>query len=123
LYELGNSGKFQPNSLNLSPPISPETLIQLKKDLDILVKSKEYKVAEEPPKPSIRQRLRPTLKKEKQFRKSLSSDDKVKASISTSNSSINKENTAKDLNGFSHLEWSSSVPYNLAEEPDEVKVY
>ena len=27
---------------------------------------------------------------------------------------------AKD-NGFSHLEWSASVPYNLAEEPDEVQ--
>ena len=26
-----------------------------------------------------------------------------------------------DSNGFSHLEWSSSVPYNLAEEPDEVR--
>ena len=25
-----------------------------------------------------------------------------------------------DANGFSHLEWSASVPYNLAEEPDEV---
>ena len=24
-------------------------------------------------------------------------------------------------NGFSHLEWSSSVPYNLAEEPDDCK--
>ncbi len=26
-----------------------------------------------------------------------------------------------DCNGFSHLEWSASVPYNLAEEPDEVR--
>ncbi len=26
-----------------------------------------------------------------------------------------------DANGFSHLEWSASVPYNLAEEPDEVR--
>lgn len=26
----------------------------------------------------------------------------------------------RDSNGFSHLEWSASVPYNLAEEPDEV---
>ena len=26
-----------------------------------------------------------------------------------------------NTNGFSHLEWSASVPYNLAEEPDEVR--
>ena len=24
-------------------------------------------------------------------------------------------------NGFSHLEWSATVPYNLAEEPDDVQ--
>ena len=29
--------------------------------------------------------------------------------------------TTLDCNGFSHLEWSASVPYNLAEEPDEVR--
>ena len=23
--------------------------------------------------------------------------------------------------GFSHLEWSATVPYNLAEEPDDVQ--
>jgi hypothetical protein len=28
---------------------------------------------------------------------------------------------ALNCNGFSHLEWSASVPYNLAEEPDEVR--
>ena len=32
----------------------------------------------------------------------------------------NSSTTTLDCNGFSHLEWSASVPYNLAEEPDEV---
>ncbi len=30
------------------------------------------------------------------------------------------ETSSVDSVGFSHLEWSASVPYNLAEEPDEV---
>ena len=34
-----------------------------------------------------------------------------------------KPNSTLDCNGFSHLEWSASVPYNLAEEPDEVRVH
>ena len=33
----------------------------------------------------------------------------------------NSTTTTLDCNGFSHLEWSASVPYNLAEEPDEVR--
>ncbi|TRY61191.1 hypothetical protein TCAL_05688 [Tigriopus californicus] len=33
---------------------------------------------------------------------------------------VNETTKENDINGFSHLEWSASVPYNLAEEPDEV---
>ena len=33
----------------------------------------------------------------------------------------NSTSMTLDCNGFSHLEWSASVPYNLAEEPDEVR--
>ena len=38
----------------------------------------------------------------------------------TNRMSLSKDPSKRDSTGFSHLEWSASVPYNLAEEPDEV---
>lgn len=34
---------------------------------------------------------------------------------------IKEDSVSSKDNGFSHLDWSSSVPYNMAEEPDDVQ--
>ena len=47
-------------------------------------------------------------------------DDSAVSTDDRMNPSSPKPNSSLDCNGFSHLEWSASVPYNLAEEPDEV---
>ena len=33
----------------------------------------------------------------------------------------NKTCLPNKIQGFSHLEWSASIPYNMAEEPDDVQ--
>ena len=33
----------------------------------------------------------------------------------------NKTCLPNKVQGFSHLEWSASIPYNMAEEPDDVQ--
>ena len=33
----------------------------------------------------------------------------------------NKTCLPNKMQGFSHLEWSASIPYNMAEEPDDVQ--
>ena len=78
----------------------------MKKDLDVLALTKKNEndiataaVAPSPPKRSIKAaRLK---KAEKEL--------------------LQKDSKPLDATGFSHLEWSASVPYNLAEEPDEVE--
>ena len=108
--------------------LSQESLLQLKKDLDVLVKAKDnnnvkqtqsYLEAEVPNK-TFRQRLRQNMKKESKYQtSSLKRTKKHNSAIETAQVKSLPRMT-KDNNGFSHLEWSASVPYNLAEEPDEV---
>merc|ERR1711971_157490 len=66
-------------------------------------------------KPNLREKLKNNLRQRKQKEK------KVSGKVSTNEAHESfLQRWKKENGGFSHLEWSSSIPYNLAEEPDDV---
>jgi hypothetical protein len=112
MVKNGETPKFDsspPNKKNGSTPTSSRT--------DIKSFKKRFKQSI-----STKKELRNSTPNSasKYLKKSLSTDTSDLSESLVTSPSSNNSTVEKDSNGFSHLEWSASVPYNLAEEPDEV---